>query len=611
MTISKQQLDTFFNFLYGFFLLVLVISIPLVFTSYTRSVFEVNKLLLLRSVTVVTLFAWFMQSMIYKANDIQLDDTKYLSIFGLKWRKIGLEWPIIAWVITSILSTVFSQNPKLSVIGAYDRWEGLPTTLGYIALFLMFIKLIRTRQVLFIFMGGLLLSTAGSSIYGIFQSLGMDFMFWSANAQIRVFACINNPVHFCAYMAMVVPLGIGWLLYLSEKQDKSIWLRIFVATCTGLAYYGQYLSYSRAAWLGFTAAMTLFFLYISNCFYKKDSKVYTLNFMIIILVLGVYYLSSFFNLHTQGPLYLFGIFIPLAIFYIGDLIVHRQDLRAHPAQLIFGSILLFCGYLIDYHWATQLVSASLFLGLCARFNTSMRAYFERFVIIFLFIKMQFVMISISAFVLYALLITIYILLSLKHNTNLTRESKAWLVGTLVFFAFTISVPTMLSAVDASESAGNKVESYKFIAIQGTARTSMWKSSFNWIKDYWLIGSGLDTIKYMYPKYRRDDYGVLEGGHNYTPDRLHNEYLNTLSTKGFLGFLAYYGLVIIGWLYLVIKGSYEHRSSPLRFIAVSAMCGALVYLGQVFFNFGVVATLFLFFALAGLSLSIFQGEVFDY
>ena len=75
--------------------------------------------------------------------------------------------------------------------------------------------------------------------------------------------------------------------------------------------------------------------------------------------------------------------------------------------------------------------------------------------------------------------------------------------------------------------------------KSNARIYMWLSVPPWIMDYPLFGSGPDTIRYLYPKYRHPEYGIHEGGHNFTPDRLHNEYLNTLVTKGIVGFTIKY------------------------------------------------------------------------
>ena len=151
-----------------------------------------------------------------------LKKDEYYMIFGFKWKKIGLEIPIILVLFTNILSTFFSQNFKLSIIGSYDRWEGIITIVNYLMLYLMFAKLMVKRVYFYWIMAGLVVPSGLSSIYGIYQSVGWDFMNWSVDPSARVFACINNPVHFCAYVAMIVPIGIAWLLYSTSKQKITI-----------------------------------------------------------------------------------------------------------------------------------------------------------------------------------------------------------------------------------------------------------------------------------------------------------------------------------------------------------------------------------------------------
>ena len=130
---------------------------------------------------------------------------------------------------------------------------------------------------------------------------------------------------------------------------------------------------------------------------------------------------------------------------------------------------------------------------------------------------------------------------------------------------------------------------------------MWKSAFPWIKDQPILGPDW-TIKYYYPKYRRPEYGKLEGGHNFTPDRLHNEYLNTLATKGILGFIIHY-IVFIGGTTLMLLTFSNKTSQANQYLIVGLIGGAFVYLGQVMFNFGVVATLVYFYIFIGLGMAI--------
>ena len=157
--------------------------------------------------------------------------------------------------------------------------------------------------------------------------------------------------------------------------------------------------------------------------------------------------------------------------------------------------------------------------------------------------------------------------------------------------------------EAKKMAGRAASKLNKTEYQNTARIAMWKSVPQWTLDYWLLGSGPDTVKFMYPRYRHHTYGILEGGHNYTPDKLHNEYLNTLTTRGVTGFIIYYFGIILAWVILILKRGYEMKESPYFYLIFAMLSGVGVYLGQVLFNFGVVATLVLFYVLMGLGWSI--------
>lgn len=247
----------------------------------------------------------------------------------------------------------------------------------------------------------------------------------------------------------------------------------------------------------------------------------------------------------------------------------------------------------------------------------------------IFSSLQFVSISWTSMYLYLLLMIGFYCFSFQDYTertekpfydSLTLRNKNWLLLFILVFAIILIVPTipahlqkLISQPSSKqtqdfqilENVYSKVDSYKTIAIQGSARTSMWRSALPWIKDFWLLGSGPDTIKYMYPDYREPQYGILEGGHNFTPDRLHNEYLNILATKGILGFIIYYLGVILGWYILILNGYYQLRTHAFRFFLAGCLAGVTIYLGQVMFNFGVVATLVLFYIFMGLGLAIIK------
>lgn len=638
---QKSKVEQFFNISFISLLFVLIVGIPLVFTPLTRSVFEVNKFLLLRYVSIIVYFLWLFKYVLFKANGIDNKPEESISIFSFRWKKIGLEIPVLIWLGINIISTIYSQNIFIAIIGAYDRWEGIISIINYMMLFYMYAKLVDKRIYLHWLTGGIIASTALSAFYGVFQSLGRDFMNWSVDPTMRVFACINNPVHFCAYMAMVVPLGLGWLLYISTKEQSMtktpLWLSISKWVVVGLVvliYYAQFLSYSRAAWLGFIGAMTIFYIMVTKSFNVKSQKFFLMDFLFTTLGTAFFYFIAIFN-YDQKALWI-GIILWLMV--IGYILwsYFITDAYLSPIKqrfLIYGGIVL-CYvislmdlYQLFHTYLSQLVIFGFYCVLfCLLFwisiqlSESGRTFLSRLVIILIFTKLQFITISLTSIILYFVLVTSYYFLILRGNSSLLREKKFLILSFLIIFALILIIPTIPSQLDklkaythrteqttnslkAVENAEVKVESYKTIALQGSARVSMWKSSVPWIRDYWLIGSGPDTIKYMYPVYRRPEYGKLEGGHNFTPDRLHNEYLNTLATRGVFGALVYYIGIIGFWYFLVVKRLYQMKENPYMYLHIGLISGVTVYLGQVLFNFGVVATLFLFYVLLGLGLAV--------
>ncbi|MFC1478483.1 hypothetical protein ACFL57_03395, partial [Candidatus Margulisiibacteriota bacterium] len=102
---------------------------------------------------------------------------------------------------------------------------------------------------------------------------------------------------------------------------------------------------------------------------------------------------------------------------------------------------------------------------------------------------------------------------------------------------------------------------------------------------------------------RADYGRLEGGHNLTPDRVHDEYLNMLITTGFSGALVNYIGIMGVYVFLILTFLVRYEKNPYFYLILGGFIGTLIYQGQVFFNFGVVATKVLFYVLMGFAISI--------
>jgi hypothetical protein len=466
-------------------------------------------------------------------------------------------------------------------------------------------------------------------------------MQWSVDPTKRVFACINNPVHFCAYMGMMVPVGIATLLYVSSSFRKSAMqtgLKWFLFAVIAIIYYAQYLSFSRATWFGFALALPVFFLVVLGLIRTENAKAFIRDFFVTLIGIVIFYMYYIFNFHMKAA----SVAVGISVLTAGALVAMYLMARHYRGKVglptlsewtipVIGTIAIFFAFIFNWTdvspWITWVVRAIAVAGVGAivyRAADEQSDYLARIVTLVLFATLQFVAVSFTNMGMFAVLLAAFYWTNLRGNQNVHRENKFWLFALMLGFAVITAAPALPELISSTFNAGKteavglgavdnvqaKLEAYKKDAQNGSARVSMWKTSVPWIKEYWLIGSGLDTIKYMYPVYRRSDYGILEGGHNFTPDRLHNEYLNNLATRGVIATLVYYIGVIIGWYLIVLRGMVKLNKSPMKYFVMAFMTGATVYLGQVLFNFGVVATMVLFYTFMGLAWAIVTHSDFE-
>jgi hypothetical protein len=838
-------------------LALLMIGTPLLFTCITRSVFEVNKLLALRVISLLIFGLWTTKTILDQSPAHKKEPW---SIRLKKSLTTQIELPLIIWIVFNVLSTIFSQNIYISIIGAYDRWEGIITVVNYGFLFYYTSKLVKEKWQLKWLLFATLFPIVISSIYGVFQSLNIDFMPWSVDPSRRVFACINNPVHFCPYVGMALPFGISWILYLSDKEVAStlyhkavnwfayitgailisitsvilykdslsnfvsvmfesqlgapkvasaiiitlmIWAAaialpiicnkiiqkpsfsknkikqdalkmagtsslyalsliniisianpdenlvplwivsiliigittimklnqtsnylkhalpvaiisatwalslyfsidaipisilsiigwiiacfsgsdifpnqkslkywsgfgVFIMIFTtffdisqadlfiliahvliyitfsaspnweavakrgffsllGIIYYAQFISFARATWIGFVLVMPLFYILSNNTYDNRNLKEFFIDVSATLLATFGLILSIIFNYHEKNTILAIGIFALVSVGLINFIRValHKTTTLLNKAlikEIVIILTLIICTFIIDlkqipyYLWIVAYsVLSALFLYTIKKSSPPTKLIINRICILLLFLKVQFISISITNIILYFVIVAGYFLSEPK--TEEKTEKGKWLLAFVIIFGIIIATPTLpyhinttlrnqeSSEILAVSNAKKRVQIYAKDALTGTARTSMWLSSFPWIKDYWLLGSGLDTIKFMYPQYRRPEYGILEGGHNFTPDRLHNEYLNNLATKGIPSTIVYYIWLIGLSIVIVLKSIFKKAQNPINYVRAGLLAGAGIYLVQVLFNFGVVATMILFYVLLGLALAI--------
>lgn len=184
-----------------FFYLFLLFFIPLFFTSFNSELFELPKMYLVYFVTLTIL---------------SLHILNFLNKKTFLFRRTFLDIPLIIFLISQIVSTVFSIDPHTSFFGYYSRLNGgLLSLICYLILYWILVvyldeKFKRNIISISLFSGFLVAS------FGIAQHFGIDKHLWVQDVQSRVFSTLGQPNWLAAYLCVLLPFS---LFKLSEKKE--------------------------------------------------------------------------------------------------------------------------------------------------------------------------------------------------------------------------------------------------------------------------------------------------------------------------------------------------------------------------------------------------------
>lgn len=273
---------------------LLIFSIPLYFRFDTEELFEFNKMILVYALTTIIGFFWILRMVLEKR---------------LVLKRTPLDIPILAFVFSQFVSTIFSIHPYTSWLGYYSRFNGgFLSTLSYAILFYAFVSNFKKRE-----LGGFLLSAFVSgllvSVWGIFEhfghslsclllstdrSFGVDC--WVQDVQSRVYASFGQPNWLAAYVIMLLPVS-----FVASVQKKLPLAKRVLFTSTTLALFLVLLyTRSRSGMLGLVTGSAVFILGAILLFARNKAELFkkiqipTLALIALaILSFSAYYGTSF------------------------------------------------------------------------------------------------------------------------------------------------------------------------------------------------------------------------------------------------------------------------------------------------------------------------------
>ena len=220
--------------------LVAAVTVPLFFNMTTATVFEPDKAALLQVIAGVMVLAWaarFLQRPVgwvidriggaissartpaaevddYDPPEViitPLDEPAPRQLTGLSVPLPNLLVILAALMaVLVLLSTVTSSQGWSSLLGSYQRAQGLFTVLSYVAIFLLLAGNLRSRaQVERLFLA-VTLGSLPVAAYAIVQAVGADPLPWGTSGVVS--STLGNASFLGGYLAVVLPLSLAGAL---------------------------------------------------------------------------------------------------------------------------------------------------------------------------------------------------------------------------------------------------------------------------------------------------------------------------------------------------------------------------------------------------------------
>lgn len=268
---------------FSFFMLFL--ATPLIFTSFNSELFEYNKMMFVYSLTTIITGLWVMRAVSTKS-------------FILK--RTPLDIPLGLFLLSQIISTIFSIDPHTSLWGYYSRSNGgLLSTISYLLLYYAFVSNFSKDEVIkflkvAVFGGVITALYAIPEHFGVSPScviLSQEFTAtcWVQDVQARVFGTLGQPNWLAAYLEMLIFPTI--FLFLINQNLKARVLYLFSIVSIYLAFT---FTYSRGATLGLIAGVLLIIVSQIVTLESKTLKLNLSSLKPLALVVGLLILINLF-----------------------------------------------------------------------------------------------------------------------------------------------------------------------------------------------------------------------------------------------------------------------------------------------------------------------------
>ena len=209
--------------------------LPLAYSPFNYDSFVLPKLLLARMLVGVLLVLFV---------------ARIAASHTLVVKRTPLDLPIVAFLASAALSSMFAENQNVALFGTYARYDGLLTMFTFAALFWLSVHGLADQAEARVLIRVLLASGYVVAATAILQSVhdSIQQRVIEPGAILPAFGSLGNPNVLGAFLALVIALGAGELLMAQSAASRIALLNLLVVS--GLALL---LSFSRSSWLAAAA----------------------------------------------------------------------------------------------------------------------------------------------------------------------------------------------------------------------------------------------------------------------------------------------------------------------------------------------------------------------
>jgi putative inorganic carbon (hco3(-)) transporter len=226
---------------------LLFILVPLILTPWNYELFEYNKMVVTYGLTVIILGAWLIQM---------------LSDREVRIAKTPLDIPLAIFVISQLVSALFSMDPHVSWFGYYSRFNGgMWSIFSYVILYYAFVthfsgKIIGPIKKI---LNTIVAIAALVALYGVAEHFGIDKNLWVQDVQSRVFSTLGQPNWLAAFLAAVLPISLYFFVSNASRTTTMQVIKHIFGALTAILFFLVILyTRSRSGLLGLAVA-DLFF----------------------------------------------------------------------------------------------------------------------------------------------------------------------------------------------------------------------------------------------------------------------------------------------------------------------------------------------------------------